>query len=217
LRWKTQAGKKEYDLSSPVSSANLLYAGSGDGRVYALSKASGAVVWKALTGGEVISSPAFANGVVYVGSKDQSIYALDALTGAARWTYQTEYEVDASPIVVNGMVYAGSGDGYLYALNATTGALLWKAATGDLDASGNSTGFGDLITGRAVFAGGVLYFTAGSTGGSSVYAVSAADGKRLWRYQTVNFSLDDYPAVANGVLYFGGGSDDRSIYALSLS
>jgi outer membrane protein assembly factor BamB len=217
LRWKTQAGKKEYDLSSPVGSTNLLYAGSGDGRVYALSKASGAVVWKALTGGEVISSPAFANGVVYVGSKDQSIYALDALTGAARWTYQTEYEVDASPIVVNGVVYAGSGDGYLYALNATTGALLWKAATGDLDASGNLTGFGDLITGRAVFAGGVLYFTAGSTGGSSVYAVSAADGKRLWRYQTVNFSLDDYPAVANGVLYFGGGSDDRSIYALSLS
>ena len=50
-----------------------------------------------------------------------------------------------------------------------------------------------------------------------VYAVNAADGKRLWRYHTASFSLDDYPAAANGMLYFGGGFDDRSIYALSLS
>jgi glucose dehydrogenase len=201
------------DVSSPCGSANLVYVGSGDGRVYALNKASGAVVWKALTGGEVISSPAFANGMVYVGSKDQSIYAFDALTGASRWMYKTEYDVSASPTVVNGVVYIGSGDGNLYALNATTGAQLWKAATADLDANGNSTGFGEGITGRAVYTDGALYFA----GDSSFFAVSAADGKRLWRYQTVNVTIDDYPAVANGVLYFGGGSDDRSMYALSLS
>jgi outer membrane protein assembly factor BamB len=127
--------------------------------------------------------------------------------------YTADYEMNSSPIVVNGVVYAGSGGGYLYALNATTGALVWKAPTGDLDADGDPKGFGEIISGRTVFADGVLYFT----GGSSLYAVSAADGKRLWRYQTVNFSVDDYPAVANGVLYFGGGSADRSIYALSLS
>jgi len=101
----------------------------------------------------------------------------------------------------------------MYALNATTGALIWKAGTGDLDADGNPKGLGEIIEGRAALAEGVLYFT----GGSSLYAVSAADGKRLWRYETVNFSADDNPAVANGVVYFGGGSDDRSMYALSLS
>ena len=79
-------------------------------------------------------------------------------------------------------------------------------------ADGNPKGFGEIIAGRAVLVDGVLYFT----GGASLYAVSAADGKRLWRYQTVNFSSDNFPAVANGVVYFGGGSDDRSMYALAL-
>jgi outer membrane protein assembly factor BamB len=212
-RWKTQIGAKDLlDISSPVGSASLLYFGSGDGKVYALNKASGAVVWKAQTGGEVISSPAFANGMVYIGSKDQSVYALDAVSGAQRWTYPADYEVNSSPIVVNGVVYIGSGGGYLYALNAATGALLWKAATGDLDADGNPKGFGEIIEGRAVFSDGVVYFT----GDSSLYAISAADGKRLWRYQTVNFSMNGYPAVSNGVLYFGGGFEDRSTYALTL-
>jgi outer membrane protein assembly factor BamB len=213
LRWKTQVGDKlGANLSSPVSSASFIYVGSSDGHVYALTKASGAVAWKLQTGGEIASSPAFANGVVYIGSADQTIYALDATTSAPRWTAKAGYKVAASPIVVNGVVYVGSGDGYLYALNAATGAQIWKAGTGDLDADGNPKGFGDLIQGRAVFADGVVYFT----GGSSVYALRATDGKRLWRYQTANFSLDDYPAVANGVLYFGGGFDDRSMYALTL-
>ena len=213
-RWKSQVGAKDsLDISSPAGSASLLYLGSGDGRVYALSKANGALVWKAQTGGEVVSSPAFANGLVYIGSNDQTIYALDAVTGAARWTFTADYEVRSSPIVVNGVVYTGSGGGSMYALNAATGDLVWKAPTGDLDADGNPKGFGEIVSGRAVLVDGVLYFT----GESSLYAVSAADGKRLWRYQTVNFLVDDYPAVANGVLYFGGGSDDRSMYALSLS
>jgi outer membrane protein assembly factor BamB len=213
-RWKTQIGGKEFlDLSSPTASASFIYIGSDDGNVYALSKATGAVIWKHQTGGKIQSSPAFANGVVYIGSADQNIYALDALSGAQRWMARTEYEVNASPIVANGVVYSGSGDANMYALNATTGAVIWKAATGDLDADGNSTGFGDLIDGRAVLDNGVLYFTAGKY----VYALNVADGKRLWRYQiSASFSLDRYPTVANGVLYFGGDSSDRSIYALKL-
>ncbi|HEY7022207.1 MAG TPA: PQQ-binding-like beta-propeller repeat protein [Ktedonobacterales bacterium] len=212
-RWKTQIGGKEFlDLSSPTASASFIYIGSDDGNVYALSKATGALIWKHQTGGKIQSSPAFANGVVYIGSADQNIYALDALSGAQRWMVRTGYEVNASPIVANGIVYSGSGDANMYALNATTGAVLWKAGTGDLDADGNSTGFGDLIDGRAVLDNGVLYFTAGKY----VYALNVADGKRLWRYQTASFILDRYPAVANGVLYFGGDSVDRSIYALKL-
>jgi outer membrane protein assembly factor BamB len=213
LRWKTQiGGNAVLDLSSPAGSANFVYAGSDNGRMYALNKTSGAVAWKTATGGAVVSSPAYANGLVYVGSKDQSIYALDAVTGAQRWEYKTAFDVVASPIVVNDVVYIGSGDGNLYALNASTGALIWKAGTGDLDANS----FSDLISGRAVFAAGVLYFTAFSPGGSSVYAINAADGKRLWRYHTASLSLDDYPAVANGVLYFDS-REDRSMYAFALS
>jgi outer membrane protein assembly factor BamB len=213
-RWKIQIGDKSYSqLSSPAASASYIYVGSGDGNVYALSKLTGAVVWKHQTIGKITSSPAFSNGAVYIGSTDQNIYALDALSGAPRWSVKTGYEVNASPIVANGVVYCGSGDANMYALNAITGAALWNASTGDLDADGNPKGFGDLIDGRAVLDSGVLYFTAGKY----VYAVKATDGKRLWRYHTAAFTLERYPAVANGVLYFGGDSDDRSLYALSLS
>ena len=47
----------------------MVYFGSGDGNVYALSAATGAKLWNFATGAAIFPSPAVANGVVYIGSR----------------------------------------------------------------------------------------------------------------------------------------------------
>jgi len=53
----------------------VVYVGSDDNNVYALSAKTGAKLWSYTTGGYVDSSPAVANGMVYVGSDDDNVYA----------------------------------------------------------------------------------------------------------------------------------------------
>ena len=76
-------------LSSPTIANGVLYVGSGDGYVYALSAQSGELRWKYRTGDVVHASPAVANGLVYVGSWGGFFYALDATTGQLRWRFKT--------------------------------------------------------------------------------------------------------------------------------
>jgi outer membrane protein assembly factor BamB len=66
--------------SSLYRTGALVYMGSYDGFVYALDAASGAVAWRAATGGEVRSSvtPSADGTLVFVGSSDGYLYAFDA-------------------------------------------------------------------------------------------------------------------------------------------
>jgi outer membrane protein assembly factor BamB len=111
--------------SSPAVANGVLYVGgtedcggcsqgNQDHTLYAFS-GTGARLWTAATGGQVLSSPAVANGVVYVGSDDHNLYAFDANSGVRLWYSTTGGAVDSSPAVASGMVYVGSNDGKLYA------------------------------------------------------------------------------------------------------
>ena len=135
--------------SSPAVVNGHVYIGSGDGKVYSLNAATGAVMWETQTGGAVSSSPAVTSGVVYVGSGDGKVYALDPATGAVMWETQTGGAVSSSPAVANGVVYVGSGDGNLYALDAATGAVEWKGATGGIIDSSPAVASGFVYIGSA--------------------------------------------------------------------
>ncbi len=105
--------------SSPAVAYGKIFLIVNNGRVYALDKATGDVVWNYKAGANLASanwsSPAIANGVVYVGSTDGKLYALDALNGDLLWSYQTGGPIISSPVVANGMVFVGSKDGKFYA------------------------------------------------------------------------------------------------------
>jgi outer membrane protein assembly factor BamB len=108
--------------SSPAAANGAVYVGgtqdcpfcTPDHNLYAFS-ATGAQLWRAATGGQVLSSPAVANGVVYVGSDDHNLYAFNAASGVKLWSSTTGDSIDSSPTVANGIVYVGSNDGKLYA------------------------------------------------------------------------------------------------------
>jgi outer membrane protein assembly factor BamB len=107
----------------------VVYIGSYDHNVYALSASTGTPLWHYATGNEVFSSPAVADDVVYVGSTDQNLYAVNARTGALLWTYNTDGWVQSSPAVANGMVYLGTSYGTVYSFGLPAGESEEDAAS----------------------------------------------------------------------------------------
>jgi outer membrane protein assembly factor BamB len=84
--------------SSPAVANGVVYIGSDDNNVYALSASTGVKLWSYATGSSVFSSPAVANGVVYIGSDDGNVYSLNASTGAQLWSYATHTTVSDDEI-----------------------------------------------------------------------------------------------------------------------
>lgn len=181
-----------FDTGAPIESApavvdGTVYVGSNDDRVYAIDGADGSKVWEYTTGGSVKSGPAVADGRVYVGSSDNAVYALDAATGAKHWSTPTGGDVVSTPTVADGTVYVGSDDQTLYALDASSGVEQWHYDR----ASG-------LFTSSVAVADGTVY--AGRyAGGSSLAAIDASDGSRVWNVSIG--SVKGTPAVVNGSVY----------------
>ncbi|MEW5801030.1 MAG: PQQ-binding-like beta-propeller repeat protein [bacterium] len=100
-----------------VDSHGIVYAGSTDGRIYALdSSDDGSIVWKYTTGGPVISSPVLGPfGIVYVGSDDAKLYALNP-DGSLLWFAAAGDKIRSSAAVGrDGIIYIGCNDRNLYA------------------------------------------------------------------------------------------------------
>jgi outer membrane protein assembly factor BamB len=193
VQWSYTTGN---DVTSSVVVNGVVYFGSDDHNLYALSAATGSLLWSFNTGSLVESTPAVANGVVYIVADINYIDALDAGNGALLWSYGAVRSLNAVA-VANGVVYASGTFGVL-ALNAGSGALLWSFNTD-----------GNVYSSPAV-ANGMVY----AGGGNNVYAIDAGTGTPKWSY-TTGGSVDSAPAVANGVVYVG--SADHNVYALNAS
>ncbi|HEV7678613.1 MAG TPA: PQQ-binding-like beta-propeller repeat protein [Candidatus Dormibacteraeota bacterium] len=121
-----------------------------------------------------------------------------------RWVLKTSDVVTAQPAVDRGTVYAGAWDGSFYAIDQVSGAVRWQTVLGNAapapwtdrhhDAYGQVTSSAVLATvqgRRTVFAGGA----------GSLYALDAATGAYLWRFDvdpghpTGNGEIESSPVV----------------------
>jgi outer membrane protein assembly factor BamB len=213
--------------SSPVVANGVVYVGAGaDHSLYALSESTGALLWKAETGGFVDSTPAVTGGLVLVGSGDGRLYAFRTRDGSLAWSAAAGSEILSSPAVSDGVAYVGSDDGAVYAYAAADGTLLWRAALGGVIDAAPSVAYGSVflgstsgtffaldaatgavrwsysgggqITGSAAIRHGAVY--AGSTNGS-LFALDATTGAALWTRSTGG-AITSSPAALDGVLYF---------------
>jgi outer membrane protein assembly factor BamB len=173
-----------------------VFAGSADGRVYALRASDGTRRWDFPTGGPVQSRIAAAGGRVYAGSNDGRVYALRAGDGGKAWAFRTGGPVESTIAVAGRAVYAASEDATLYALSASDGSRLWGAPVNG-------------VAGIAV-AGGTVF----ACGADQVYALRASDGAPLWSSPTGAGGATGI-AVAGGVVY--AGSNDNRVLALRAS
>jgi outer membrane protein assembly factor BamB len=170
----------------PLFAEGTVYAGAGDGRLYAVEAQTGAVLWE-IGGFEALEATgAIAGDVLVVGGYSKRVLALNRLTGEELWSFTSGYVVQAAPLLVENQVYIAT-DHSVYALDLPTGQLLWEAATGETDA---------FMSGPA-YEAGVLY----ATGGNILLALESATGKEIWR-ATQEMAFTGL-AAANGLIYVG--------------
>jgi outer membrane protein assembly factor BamB len=114
-RWK--AGVGEPAVTSPVPASDRVFVGTASGKVAALSRADGSVLWTFDTqGGAVPGAPVFAEELVFVCGGQGMLFVLDGASGEARFTFQAGIGINGAPAFSGGVLFLGSADGSLYAI-----------------------------------------------------------------------------------------------------
>ena len=217
-RWKTHLGTLSAATPAIASSLGLIIvptlsdtgSSPGDGRIAALSMATGRVVWSRPLpyGGE--SSPIVAGRTVYFGDQDGTLYALAARTGKVDWTYQASGAIKGGPALVDGILYFGDYAGRAYAVRAADGDQVWAVSTGGSDFG---FGSGNFYSTPAVAFGRVYM---GNTDGF-VYSFAAGTGQLAWATSTGDYvyaspAVADVPGLGPSVFL---GSNNGDFYAFT--
>jgi outer membrane protein assembly factor BamB len=196
----------------PIIVGDRLFTTTNDGRVVALDRRTGKVVWKRDMGYLAASSPAYGDKKIYVTILERTrnvragrVTALRARDGKFVWSRPLASRTESSPVYDDGRVYFGSENGTVYAMRAHDGSVSWR-----FRASG-------AVKGGLAVADGKLYF--GAYGGS-VYALWQLTGRVAWSTGTsgANFGLSAgnfyaTPAVGFGRVYIG--NTDGNMYSFS--
>ncbi len=184
------------------------------------------------------SQPAVTEEAIFTGSQDGRVYALDRQSGCVWWTFDAESEVRSAPTIgENGWLYFGDFNANVYAVEAQSGKLVWKQSVKDHPA-GTITGSLTLHEGRIFVPMSSTEVISAMNGDygcctfrGGVAAISADDGKPLWRMHTTNEAKENgknkkgIPAFGpsgapvwstptidskRGLLYFGTGENYSS-------
>ncbi len=186
--WKVEPGGSMAQI--PLVHDGVIYFGSCNRNVYAVSIDTGELIWKYKTEGIILdSSPTFWNGRIFIASFDYNLYSLDANTGELLWKFKTEGEVDIKPFVYEDKVYFGSRDQNIYCVDANTGQEIWRKKT-----------FGEIISSPNAVNGKVYI---GSTD-QNFYCLDADTGDLIWKHETQGeIHNSNTVLVLDGVVYFG--------------
>jgi outer membrane protein assembly factor BamB len=196
--WSTAPG--QYSFSAPPTAYDgVLYAsgaGSG-GTLFALSEATGALVWSAgVTNGDV-SSPAVDDSGVYEDYAFDLSYGF-SLNGTNRWTqtHGGEGGGGATSVLNGAHLYLRGG-------NQGPGALIVSPATGV-----SSGTFGG--TGMPAFDATNMYVVSGG----ALQAVDKAGSPAHWSF-TGDGTIDTTPVTTNGIVFTG--SSNGHLYGVNSS
>ena len=130
--------------STPVVKDGIVYFGSHDEYLYALSIGEGKEKWRFKTNGTVAGRPLLFRDLVVVGSFDKKLYGIDASNGSLRWSIEGTNWFWAGAVADDRTIFAPNMDGNIYAVDAD-GDLLWKFDTGSA-----------IVSRPAVVAGGLV-------------------------------------------------------------
>jgi serine/threonine protein kinase len=220
---------------TPAISQGVLYVGSYDNNLYAVTAADGKFQWKYPTDGGVVSRPVVLDGNIYIGSEDKRLHVVSARSGKVVWTYYTNGPIRSSPRIAEGHVFIGSDDNYLHAVNLTTGRLAWRFEAADPIRStpyvmNNLVYFGSeagdycavdfrgalkwrfrakrAITSSTAGTPQTLYFASMD---GTLYALDPGNGWVIWRFRLGKPSISS-PCLADDYVFVGAA--DGFIYAV---
>lgn len=159
--------------------------------------------------GAITANPVIVGNTVYIQDSSSSVYALDARTGVLRWEHRLA-EANDGPnglTVVDRQLYTAT-DTTAFALDATTGKQLWTHRLANR--------YEQFVAIAPVSdRGRVYYSTQGFPPGGrgAIYALSAATGKLVWRFQTIPKPWPHSRAGGGGAWYPFSVDANGNVYA----
>jgi len=141
-----------------------------------------APLWSHPLGSGTWAPPVVADDVIYIGTSDGHFHAVNTADGSTRWVWSGRVAIDGSAVVGGDNVWFLDTRFNLVALNRTDGSLRWSVPLHDEVRAGKPVPDNPTFNHRAatpLLLDGVLYV--GSSDGG-LYALAAATGKTLWRY-----------------------------------
>jgi len=174
------------------------------GQVWSISAGAGSTRTARITSGPII-----ANGTIYLIDAKASVQAIDAATGAPRWTVSlvpgdadAEKGFGGGVAFDNGRLFVTSGFGFTVALDPATGAEIWRHTVPV-----------PVRTPPAAVNGKVYIVTQTN----QFFALSQADGSRVWDYEAVSETAgvlsSTTPAVAGELVMAGFTSGELFAFA----
>jgi outer membrane protein assembly factor BamB len=161
------------------------------------------------TFGAVTANPVIAGDTVFVQDTKSSVYALDLESGALRWKHAFAEPNDGpNGLTVSGSRVFAATDTTALALDAATGRLLWSRRLANR--------FEQFVAVAPVADRGRVYlstqgFPPGGRG--ALYALSAATGKIVWRFDTIEQQWP-HPEAGGGGTWYPVSVDARGdVYA----
>jgi polyvinyl alcohol dehydrogenase (cytochrome) len=182
--WDFSSGPNLMAIPSSTGSGDQTVIGAGQkaGLYWEFNPANGAVLWH-----QQVGPGSSLGGVMWGTAFDgKRIYVHESDPFFTPYTF------------ANGTTVAGGSWG---ALNPSTGAWDWQTATP----------LGAAAMGPVTVANGVVYggTTAPLAASPTMFAMSAATGRILWRFASGG-SVNSGPAVVNGTVYWGSGYSELS-------
>lgn len=216
LRWRTTLHEHGLFEPRPEECAtgalvdDRLIIGSRAGKVVALSRTDGRVLWTTPVSGAVDAETRHdkPRGQVYVGTDDGALYALDPTSGKIRWTAAGKGAIERVPELSGDAVYVATATDRVFAVEAGTGRFRWQYE--------RETPEGFTIHGHSGprLADGLLF-----VGFSDGYlaALEATSGEVIWAKSLAAASeqfvdVDSTPIVLRGTVY--ASSYSGGLYAL---
>ncbi|HLN49043.1 MAG TPA: outer membrane protein assembly factor BamB [Steroidobacteraceae bacterium] len=122
-------GKKQVKLRlglGPAVDNGIVFAGSDQGELLAVSLDTGRKVWLKKLGLPLSAGPGAGYGMVVVGTTKGSVIALDGATGRVLWKTRVNSELLSAPAIGEKVVVMRAVDGHLHGFDAHNGAELWS-------------------------------------------------------------------------------------------
>ncbi|MBI4722592.1 MAG: PQQ-binding-like beta-propeller repeat protein [Candidatus Stahlbacteria bacterium] len=188
-------------ISSPAIANGIIYIGTRDSALYAVSSSSGNLIWMCKTQGWIDGTPVIGNQKVYFTSRDGYLYALRATDGKIQWMYRTNGINCSSPLIVGKRLFFGAGFPCtdIYCLYSDNGMKLWNKS------------FKQPVYSSPCYMDNVIFIGAND---GKFYALNP-DGSIKWSVSTAGGVYFSSPVVGDSFVYCVPGDYDKKAYALN--
>ncbi|NOQ23376.1 MAG: PQQ-binding-like beta-propeller repeat protein [Candidatus Aegiribacteria sp.] len=191
ILWSARVTGELHEFPTPVVYDGMVFYTSDSigtaetDTLYALSAATGEVIWTYDTG-HADDAVTVVDGRLYTSA--DSIFCLDAYTGDKIWASGYGHRDGSTPIVENGRVFCGDGAN-IVCLDSIDGNIIWITNLGEFTAS--CLGLSDD-----------LIFVPTISSSTGLYAMNTETGSIVWQNTDCpGYYWDSSPVIEDGLIY----------------